>query len=113
MGRESHADVHTIRDGVHEFMDGGVSTCLARFRIGTVLRLLIVGAGPEAGPLLALAQVLGWRTVLVDHRPAAVKAVTTLADEAMVANPSEALGGVSSLNRCGIGSIFFNSLTTA
>jgi xanthine dehydrogenase accessory factor len=33
-------------------------------------RLLILGAGPDAAPVVDLAARLGWRVTLVDHRPA-------------------------------------------
>jgi len=36
-------------------------------------RLLIVGAGADAAPLLRCAKALGWRVTLVDHRPAYLK----------------------------------------
>jgi len=36
-------------------------------------RLLIVGAGVDAVPLLNCAKGLGWRVTLVDHRPAYIK----------------------------------------
>ncbi len=33
-------------------------------------RLLVLGAGPDAVPVVALADLLGWRITLVDHRAA-------------------------------------------
>jgi xanthine/CO dehydrogenase XdhC/CoxF family maturation factor len=33
-------------------------------------RLLILGAGPDARPLVELAAFLGWKTTVYDHRPA-------------------------------------------
>ena len=33
-------------------------------------RLLVLGAGPDAEPVVTLADLLGWRVTLVDHRPA-------------------------------------------
>jgi len=38
--------------------------------IPAVPRLLLLGAGPEAPPLLHLARTLGWRVDVADHRPA-------------------------------------------
>jgi xanthine dehydrogenase accessory factor len=38
------------------------------------LRLLVVGGGRDAEPVVALAATLGWRTVVLDHRPARVNA---------------------------------------
>lgn len=33
-------------------------------------RLLLLGAGPDAVPVVALAETLGWRVTVLDHRPA-------------------------------------------
>ena len=35
--------------------------------------LLILGAGPDVVPVLRLAQELGWRTTVADHRPAYIE----------------------------------------
>jgi xanthine/CO dehydrogenase XdhC/CoxF family maturation factor len=32
-------------------------------------RLLLLGAGPDAVPIVVMADLLGWRVTLVDHRP--------------------------------------------
>ncbi len=37
-------------------------------------RLLILGAGPDAQPLATLAQFLGWKSTIYDHRPAYAQA---------------------------------------
>jgi xanthine dehydrogenase accessory factor len=34
------------------------------------IRLCVCGAGPDAGPLVAMARWMGWRVTLMDHRPA-------------------------------------------
>ena len=36
-------------------------------------RLLVLGAGPDAVPIVTLADTLGWRVTLVDHRPASLE----------------------------------------
>jgi len=41
-------------------------TC--RLHVARAPRLLLLGAGPETPPLLALARRLGWRVELVEHR---------------------------------------------
>jgi xanthine dehydrogenase accessory factor len=68
----------------------------ARFTVPPVPRLLIIGAGPEALPLLHIARGLGWRAVLADHRPALVQAVASMAEAALVARPAEALSLLAS-----------------
>jgi xanthine/CO dehydrogenase XdhC/CoxF family maturation factor len=37
--------------------------------------LLLCGAGPDAEPVVSIAQTLGWRVTAVDHRPAYVSAL--------------------------------------
>ena len=36
-------------------------------------RLLILGAGKDAEPLIGLAQILGWQVIVFDHRPAYIE----------------------------------------
>ncbi len=36
-------------------------------------RLLILGAGKDAEPLISLAQILGWQVIVFDHRPAYIE----------------------------------------
>ena len=88
---ESTADVRAATHGVHQWAFRGADVRLARFRIGRVPRLVLVGAGPEAAPLLEMTRVLGWRTLLIDHRPAAVQALSPLADETILAHPADGL----------------------
>ena len=40
----------------------------AAVRIAPVPRVLLLGAGPEAAPLLAMGQALGWHLRVADHR---------------------------------------------
>ncbi|MBF8247756.1 MAG: Xanthine dehydrogenase [Bacteroidetes bacterium] len=54
------------------------------------LPLVIFGAGPDAQPLIKFAHELGWRTTLVDHRPAfATKENFPLADAVIVSHAEE------------------------
>ena len=41
--------------------------------IPRVIRLLVLGAGPDAVPMVQLGQALGWEMVAVDHRPGYVE----------------------------------------
>jgi xanthine/CO dehydrogenase XdhC/CoxF family maturation factor len=53
-------------------------------------RLLLLGAGPDAVPLVDLAARLHWRVTLVDHRPAyAVPAHFPSAERVLLARPEE------------------------
>jgi xanthine dehydrogenase accessory factor len=68
-------------------VDVALAACIARGEVGrlagpagewTLLavplalpaRVLLLGAGPDAAPVVDLASRLGWRVALVDHRPA-------------------------------------------
>jgi len=42
-------------------------------RVMAPLRLLILGAGQDADPLITFAVALGWEVVVSDHRPAAIE----------------------------------------
>jgi xanthine dehydrogenase accessory factor len=79
---------------VHDLSDG--SAHAARFIVQPVPRLLIIGAGPEALPLLRIARGLGWRPILADHRPALVQALSSLAEAVVVARPAQALSQLAS-----------------
>lgn len=66
-----------------------------RFRmfVATVVpprELLILGAGPDALPVVEFAATLGWKVTLVDHRPAYADAVKfRRAKRVLVARPPE------------------------
>ena len=65
-------------------------------RLRPVPRLLLLGAGPEAPPLLRLARTLGWLAEVADHRPGLLPA-ERLAGAAAVhaARPAAALASLS------------------
>ncbi len=58
----------TLTDGANEI---GVATIYAP------LRLLILGAGKDAEPLVLFAGELGWQVSLSDHRPAAIERMSS------------------------------------
>jgi xanthine dehydrogenase accessory factor len=53
---------------VSRLEDPGIEIFVAA--IAPPLRLLLLGAGPDARPVARLADFLGWRVVVVDHRAA-------------------------------------------
>lgn len=55
-------------------------------------RLLVLGAGPDAAPVVTLADLLGWRITLVDHRPAYLERPAFAVADARVCAPAAALG---------------------
>lgn len=58
------------RSGLAQTSADGASLSLHCSYIEPPPRLLILGAGPDAEPLLRIASELGWRCTIVDHRPA-------------------------------------------
>jgi len=57
--------------------------------------VLLLGAGPEAPPLLDIARTLGWFAWLGDHRPGLLTAARTrYADRVIVERPAMALAAV-------------------
>lgn len=58
-------------------------------------RLLLLGAGPDAAPVVAFAAGLNWKVTLVDHRPAYADASHfPLAERVLHARPDELLSAV-------------------
>lgn len=56
--------------------------------IRRIPRLLLLGAGPDAVPLVRIARELGWITVIADHRPARINHPDfSLADETLEIEP--------------------------
>ena len=62
---EEHDFVEIDLSAHHSAEDDSGST-----RVFGPRRLLILGAGKDAEPLVSLAQVLGWHVTVFDHRPA-------------------------------------------
>lgn len=62
-------------------------------------RVLILGGGLDAGPVLRLMLELGWRVTLQDHRPAYIAAGDFDAAERVLCEPAERLAGALELDR--------------
>jgi len=60
--------------------DGPIDILLTR--IPPLVRLLVLGAGPDALPLIRMARELGWLVTVADHRDQAVKLAAPLANAA-------------------------------
>ncbi len=67
-----YTDVDTARLIGIEIDETDVTIHLAT--LAPVPRLLVLGAGPDALPLIAMADELGWLVTLCDHRPAYIAA---------------------------------------
>jgi xanthine/CO dehydrogenase XdhC/CoxF family maturation factor len=61
------------------------------------VRLLLLGAGPDARPLVELAALLGWRVSLYDHRPALAIATRFPGAESVMLGRPEALSSTVTL----------------
>lgn len=48
----------------------GAGTSVLYAPLTPIPRLLLLGAGPDAVPVVALGRTLGWRITVLDHRPA-------------------------------------------
>lgn len=59
-----------------------------RTTVYPIPRLLVLGAGPDAAPVVALAELLGWRVTVADHRPAWLERPGLAAAESRVAGPA-------------------------
>ena len=62
-------------------------------------RLLVLGAGLDAFPVLRLATELGWRVVVQDHRPAYIERGDFREAEQVICTPAESLAEHVALGR--------------
>jgi xanthine dehydrogenase accessory factor len=62
-------------------------------------RLLIIGAGVDAMPLVRCASALGWRVTVVDYRPANIKPERFPAAERLICSQPQDLAGHVALDR--------------
>ena len=76
--------------------DHQVSVLLAR--IYPPPRLLVLGAGPDAEPVVGFASELGWRCTVVDHRDAYVESGSFDGAEKVVCVPAAELAGTLDLS---------------
>ena len=95
---------NALLSGRTEVVTVSVSGYEVRAFIESVLpppRLLVCGAGHDAIPVVKLASELGWRTVVVDDRPAFLdRARFPGAGELVEAQPGEAAAKAGSDRRC-------------
>jgi xanthine dehydrogenase accessory factor len=60
-------------------------------------RLLVLGAGPDAEPVVRFAQELGWRCTVSDHRPAYLQAGDFAGADATICVPADELAATLDL----------------
>ncbi len=66
--------------------------------IEPVPRLLVLGAGLDAEPLVRIAAELGWRCTVADHRPAYVESNSFDAAEAVICCPTDEISAALPLD---------------
>ncbi len=75
-------------------------------------RLLLLGAGPDAVPVVDLAARLNWKVTLLDHRPAYAVAAHFPAAEQVVLAPASELSTVLELERFSAAVVMSHHLPT-
>jgi xanthine dehydrogenase accessory factor len=73
-------------------LEGGLTCAVVPFAPSP--RLMLIGAGPEAPALINIANQLGWRVILSDHREALLTARAADAERTICARPAEALAAL-------------------
>jgi xanthine dehydrogenase accessory factor len=73
-------------------LEGGLSCVVVLFAPSP--RLMLLGAGPEAPALINIANQLGWRVIVADHREALLTKHAAGAERTLCARPAEALAAV-------------------
>jgi xanthine/CO dehydrogenase XdhC/CoxF family maturation factor len=75
-------------------------------------RLLVLGAGPDAVPVVSLADTLGWRVTLVDHRAAYLDRPGFAGAETRVCAPADELADRVSLRNFAAAIVMSHHLAT-
>ena len=73
-------------------LEGGLTAAVVSFAPSP--RVMFIGAGPEAPALIDIANRLGWRTIVADHREALLTARAADAERAICARPAQALAAI-------------------
>jgi xanthine dehydrogenase accessory factor len=73
-------------------LEGGLTCAVVPFAPSP--RVMLIGASPEAPALIGIANRLGWRVILSDHREAQLATRGADAERAICARPAEALAAV-------------------
>lgn len=79
-------------------VDGGTAELLVAL-VEPSPRVLILGAGLDAGPVLRLMVELGWRVTVQDHRPAYIANGHFDGAERVLCEPADRLAGAVTLDR--------------
>ena len=93
-----HAGAGKCESGVHAQSFGTFELAEAHFTLAPPPRVLLIGVGPEVGPLARACLAMGWEVHLMDHRPARLAPLRASVDRLYESRPTAALlnAGVSS-----------------
>lgn len=92
-------------------IDGGRAGLLAALVLPPP-RLLVLGAGPDAAPVLRFARELGWRVTMQDHRPAYLAGGQFDAADRVFCEPADRLAGTIELDRFDAAIVMSHHLAT-
>jgi len=73
-------------------LEGGLTCAIVLFPPSP--RIMLVGASPEAPPLIRIADQLGWHVIVSDHREALLARHAAGAERTICARPAEALAAL-------------------
>ena len=93
----------------HEIQDSSLTLLYAPIK--PLPRLLILGAGPDAAPLIRMAEEIGWLVTVVDHRPAYLEA-DIFGSAQCVATEPERLKKVTDLTKFSAAVVMSHHLAT-
>lgn len=85
------ADRGELRTGDTLFSTGPAAADVLHTTLRPLPRLLVLGAGPDAAPVVTLADLLGWRVTVMDHRPAYLERPAFAVADARISAPAAAL----------------------
>jgi xanthine/CO dehydrogenase XdhC/CoxF family maturation factor len=75
-------------------------------------RILVLGAGLDAQPVVRFVNELGWRATVQDHRPAYIENGDFSTAESVICVPAAELGEATELNRYDAAIVMSHHLTT-
>ena len=80
-------------------------------RIQAPLRLLVLGAGQDADPLIQFGVALGWKVVVSDHRPAAIERLGSVSAASLNCVPVDEVRSFFELDRFDAAIVMSHNLT--
>lgn len=106
------ADRGELRIGDTLFGAGPAAAGVLHTTLRPLPRLLVLGAGPDAGPVVTLADLLGWRITVADHRPAYLEREAFAAADARINAPAAEIATQVTLPHFGAALVMSHHLAT-